>query len=356
MEIYECVVCEKYGIAKANNITIPKMPKSTFQITEETLDLEIGECVYCGAVQLFNTPLSEDYLDVYRSIGISKELRQAKTEQLKIFLEKYHLQNKIMLEVGCGDGQILEIFKSLGKDVYGIETNTIQYNTCTNKGFHVENQSVYSDFGMWEAFGCFHVLEHIPDPQEFLSILNQHIYTNAIGIIEIPNYDYIEANHIWLEFTKDHRVYYHKRTLEYLLTSCGFEILEMEENTYDRLVLTVMVRKPMISQLILMKDQFCKDILEFETFCNALPQPFAIYGAGHYCQLMLNNTHVKPNHIFDSNKDKCGKPLSGIIVEHKTAMKEDFKSILVMCGIYNSEVVTMLKQMNLKQEIIAWKN
>jgi NADH/NAD ratio-sensing transcriptional regulator Rex len=105
-----------------------------------------------------------------------------------------------------------------------------------------------------------------------------------------------------------------------------------------------------------MKTQFEADTCLFVSICASLPQPFVIYGAGHYCQLMLNNTHVKPLHIFDSNPQKCGKKMNGLIVEHKDAMQHDFQSILVMCGIYNSEVVKMLKTMNRTEEIVAWKN
>lgn len=356
----KCRICNKdISVGEDSYLTLYNIPENTFNFSEKTIDLNILSCSKCGAVYLHNVPLSEDYDVVYRSIGISSNYREEKKKQLSNFLLAYNLYDKNVVEVGCGDGQFLEIFKELGLNCSGIEGGEDNFKKCCEKGYDVSYGHVYSlGNQLYDAFCTFYFLEHIPYPLEFVKNLYRILKPNGIGLIEVPCYDCIEKNSIWLEFTKDHRFYFRKTTLLYILTTCGFDIESVDVNE-DKICLSVIVRKPKDNRNFeSMRNKINKDVETFKNLIDKLDGNFAVYGAGHYSQTLLNQIDIKPKRIFDSNKQKCGNKLNGVIIEHKDDITKnnDFDNLIIICGTYNDEVYNMLlknEQLKLK-EIVRW--
>jgi len=365
--MYKCKICGNYlSTSKTASLIIDNVPDNTFNFSEKTVNLHLTNCKFCGSVQLINVPLSSDFDVVYRSIGVSVSYREEKKRQLDKFVKLYNLYDANIIEIGCGNGQFLEIINEIGiNKIIGIESGANNYNECINKGFNVIHGNLFNVLkkekisNLFEAFVTFHYLEHLPNPIKFVKFLYQIIKPGGIGLIEVPNYDYIEKNNIWLEFTKDHRFYYRKRTLCYLLSKCGFYVEIMEENN-GGICLTVVVRKPESNDGIFssMKNQIKKDIEEFKKLIDGLNGSFAVYGAGHYSQLLINMVYkrygIKPIHIFDSNRQKCGHKICGVLIEHgdNAVNIQDCDNMIVICGLYNDEVCSMLS--GLKKNIIKW--
>jgi hypothetical protein len=271
---------------------IKDAPASTFNCLDETIDLPIVECEECGAVQLHESvPLSTDW-NVYRnSIGISGQYRAEK------------------------EGRYLIAKLRFGQDLI-IESYT---------------------------------LEHHPRPTQFMAELISRMEPQQCCLIEVPNYDHIEKNSIWMEFTRDHRFYYRSRTLSLLLLQSGFEIVEMKEEA-GGLCLATVVRKPARKSLSVMKEKMEEDVEAFHW--HVLNKgPYSVYGAGHYTQLLLSHTSFKPAHIYDSNPAKVGQKICGVTVELGCSDLDD-KNLIVICGVYNDEVLAMLKAWGKKG--VAW--
>ena len=369
----ECSICRTvvstHGCSE-NILIIKNVPESTFNISDKLVDLNIFECHVCGAVQLFDIPLSEDFEAVFRSIGISSDYREHKKEQLKSIIEKYNLKNKELIEIGCGDGQFLEIFKELNVKCSGIDTSIENYKKCVDKGITTSGiGTVYDNVNenSYDAFFTFHYLEHLPEPKYFVEHLWDILKPGGIGVIEVPNYDHIEQNNIWVEFAKDHRFYYRKRTLSYLVLKCGFEIESLEENN-GGICLTMIVRKPKKSSFGSMKKAMKDEVEKFKDLTQSLKQSligdfigdFAVFGAGHHSTVLLNNVYeqfkIKPKRIFDSNKQKCGGKICGVTVEHKDDICKynDFHTIIIICGIYNQEVFDSLSSVITDKNILTF--
>lgn len=352
---YKCAVCENdIELTDSNSMSINKVPSSTFKIASDSINLNIYICDFCGAVQLYDVPLSDNYAAVYRSIGTSENYRQQKKEQLKKFIDDYDLINKSILEVGCGDGQYLEVLKELGiKDLCGMEAGKSNYIYAINKGYTIINGKIGLNPIKHDCICCFHYLEHIPEPNIFIKNIYNGLNDGGIALFEVPNYDYIEQNNIWLEFTKDHRIYYGKRSLTYLLQKHGFKIELLKDNG---IVLTVIVRKIKLD-LLKFKNQINKDITKFNQLIKSLNNEFAIYGAGHYIQTLLNNTDVKPRYVYDSNKLKCGYYFNDVVIEYKDLIYDmkDCDNIIICCGMYNQDIYKMLTEMNLNKNLIIWE-
>jgi 2-polyprenyl-3-methyl-5-hydroxy-6-metoxy-1,4-benzoquinol methylase len=366
--MHKCKICGKsLSTSKNDSLIIDNVPDNTFNFSEKTVTLHVADCKFCGCVQLINVPLSPDYDVVYRSIGVSVSYREEKKRQIEQFIKSYNLYDANMIEIGCGNGQFLEMISEICTiNIVGIESGADNCSECSNKCFNVIHGNLFNVLNkkkinhLFEAFVTFHYLEHLPNPLKFVTCLYQTIKPGGVGLIEVPNYDYIERNNIWLEFTKDHRFYYRKRTLCYLLSKCGFSIEKVEENN-GGICLTAVVRKPDSNDTTFssMKNQVKKDIEDFKQLIDGLNGSFAVYGAGHYSQLLINMVHkqygIKPIHIFDSNRQKCGHKICDVVIEHgdNVVNMQDCHNMIVICGIYNDEVCNMLS--SLGNKLIRWR-
>jgi SAM-dependent methyltransferase len=353
-----CTVCGNYFSIKENTLQIKNAPEVTFNFSDKTVTLNIGECTFCGAVQLFDVNLSEDYKSVYRSIRVSSKYRNEKKEQIKQFIEKYNLQDKIVLEFGCGDGQILEIFKELKIDCYGIEFGENNYYKCIKNNFKVFNEyrNTRTDMPIFNFIYSSYVLEHFPNPKEICNQIYRMLFPGGIAVIEVPNYDVIEKNNLWLEFSKDHRFYYRKQTLFYLFTICGFKIEEITE-VNDGLGYSVVLSKPKYNNSFkTIQYKMDNNISKFNELIKSINNDYAIYGASHYVQMLLNQISIMPKNIYDGNLQKCGSKIKEIEIEYKDNIKNcKSVNIIISCGGYNKEIKEMLEKMNLNKNLIIWE-
>jgi len=360
----KCKVCNNIISPNEDNLLILSgVPLYTFNCSNETTDLQLLSCKYCGCVQQYNYIITSNYEDVYRSIGVSFEYREKKKSQLENFINKYNLKTSNIIEVGCGDGQILDILREIGITAEGVETNKENFEVCKKKNHKVHLNSVNNILGQYDAFLSIYHLEHLPNPLKYVFNLYRILKPGSVGLIEVPNYDFIEKNNIWLEFTKEHIVYYRKRSITSLLLNCGFSVEEINEES-GGLCLSIVVKKPQYDySFSKMKKEISDSILKFKQLVESLNYDFAIYGAGHYSMFLINLCYIKygikPKYIFDSNLLKCGQKIYDIEVEHRDNMntKNDLKNIIICCGVYNVEVAKILKEMNVNnqwEKIIEW--
>lgn len=332
-ELQRCGICHGTLI---NSLVIENVPDSTFDVTDKTITLNVAECSECGAVQLIDVPLTDDYDISKHSIGFSSARREFERTTLGLFIHDYDLLDKELTEVGCGDGQYITLFAEMLLDV---------------KGF----QKIDQVGGRYDCAFTFYYLEHLPDPVDFIIKLYNKLNPNGLVYIEVPDYDYIVERGVWVEFTRDHRFYYGKQSITYLLSMCGFKI---EEVIQDKGCMTVIARKPNTDTLIKLKEEMDSNLLYFTSMINNLLEQygkFYIYGAGHCSLLLLKSTGVTPEAIFDANPKKVGKvnevdvKIGGMVIG-----VPDNEPIVVICGYYNDEVIKMLRELG-KKNIIDWR-
>lgn len=81
-------------------------------------------------------------------------------------------QGRTLLDVGCGDGEALEILRDLGWDVQGVEFDPSAVAAAARRGLHVHEGDLPSANFASDSFDLVsstHVLEHVYDPSAFLS-------------------------------------------------------------------------------------------------------------------------------------------------------------------------------------------
>ncbi|MDR2123072.1 MAG: class I SAM-dependent methyltransferase [Flavobacteriaceae bacterium] len=172
-------------------------------LTKETF--EVKETEYKDVLKTQNIPH-----DLNRYYESSKYLSHNKDHSLKskiyLFIQKLNEKYKLkiisnykssgkILDYGCGDGSFLEFMKNNQFSILGYEPNSNAFQTACSK---IGKENVITSLDSIEnnsldIITLWHVLEHIPNPEEILSTLRSKLKTDGFLIIALPNYKSYDA-------------------------------------------------------------------------------------------------------------------------------------------------------------------
>jgi 2-polyprenyl-3-methyl-5-hydroxy-6-metoxy-1,4-benzoquinol methylase len=95
-----------------------------------------------------------------------------------------------LLDIGCGGGKYLRSMQRLGWNVEGVEFNSSAVQTCSDMGLTVY-QGELSDAAIedctYDVVTARHVLEHIPEPQQFIEEIFRILKPGGLMILRTPN-------------------------------------------------------------------------------------------------------------------------------------------------------------------------
>jgi 2-polyprenyl-3-methyl-5-hydroxy-6-metoxy-1,4-benzoquinol methylase len=122
--------------------------------------------------------------------------------QMRAFLEGivatdggYYLRRsdiRKVLEVGCGYGGKLNMFRRLGYETYGVEASRLRADECRRQGLNVFDCPVthlgpVRQYGPYDFVYSIHVLEHIGDVSDHLAQLSGLLREGGMLYIQVPN-------------------------------------------------------------------------------------------------------------------------------------------------------------------------
>ncbi len=138
--------------------------------------------------------------------------------------------NKV-LDIGCGQGLALEIFRELGLEATGITLGS-DGDLCRAKGFDVRemDQSFLTfDDGAFDLLWCRHVLEHSIAPLFTLHEYHRILRPNGLAYIEVPAPD-TSAHH---ETNANHYSVLPLSSWRSLFPRVGFSIEQAFQHTFE---------------------------------------------------------------------------------------------------------------------------
>jgi len=133
--------------------------------------------------------LFEKLYHFIRRISLKKKLK---------LINLFFLEEKILLDIGCGTGQFLKIAQQNNWTVFGIEPNekarSIANKKTNNSVSDIEKLSNFKPQS-FDVITLWHVLEHLPRLEEHISILKSLLKSNGTLIITVPNYKSYDAKY-----------------------------------------------------------------------------------------------------------------------------------------------------------------
>lgn len=338
--------------------------------TDKGICLRLVQCPNCGLVQFPCEPVTY-YRDVIRAGGGSSTMTELRRRQYRDLIQNYGLEGGRLIEVGCGQGEFLNILKEFPVQAFGVEhreelvIRARSQGLCVQRGF-AGGADIRFDEGPFDGFLSFNFLEHQPDPGAMLDCIYENLNSGGIGLITVPSFEYILQYNGYYELIRDHLAYYTFGTLRRLLESHGFEVLE--EEMVNRDTLSVIVRKvtgavsgsPGLEAGI---ECFNADVSGLEKSyhriqnqINELLQEYqgkgkslAVWGASHQGFTLTATTRLKDEitAIIDSAPFKQGRyaPASHVpIISPDQALKESVDGILIVAPGYTEEIAGIIRR------------
>jgi len=175
---------------------VPVACTSVFASRKEALgiprgDIVLGFCLTCGFISnIAFDPMKLDNGGVYEDQqGFSPAFRAYADNLAKYLIDKYHLYNKDIVEIGCGDGDFLEMLCRIGDNrCFGFDPSRVPDLDKTGGNKRITFiRDYYSDrYSHYRAdlLCCRHVLEHVEDPEAFFHEISR---VGQAGYIETPS-------------------------------------------------------------------------------------------------------------------------------------------------------------------------
>lgn len=171
-----------------------------------------------------------------------------------------------LLDVGCGNGDFLYLASEAGWHVKGVEPDRKALDVVRAQGFDVIEGSledVKATDELFDAITISHVIEHVHDPEKFISLAKECLRPGGILYIDTPNIESVGRKwyrESWRGIESPrHLVIFSQEGLKFILNKYGFSDI------------TVFARKDVRLNLSLMSFRIKHGQSPYSRFYNKLP-------------------------------------------------------------------------------------
>ncbi|MFY9242315.1 MAG: class I SAM-dependent methyltransferase [Polaribacter sp.] len=170
---------------------------------------------------------SEDYIShtdskksvldkVYQSVkNITLKRKLKLVNKYLLCQESISRPEKNILDVGAGTGDFLKVCQNNSWNVFGTEPDLGARTIASKKGIILQEDLSKLEGKEFEIITLWHVLEHVENLQEYISILNNLLSEKGRLIIAVPNYKSYDANYykqFWAAFDVPRHVWHFSKT------------------------------------------------------------------------------------------------------------------------------------------------
>lgn len=354
-----CRVCEHVGLepflhldrAPAN---ISRLLPVAEVATDAPVAIDVWRCPACAMVQLGVMLAETFYEDYVMTVSHSPTMQRYQSEQAGAFVSRFELAGRRVLEVGCGDGHYLSLLDELGARVSGLEPSAPFRRLTEQRGLRV-----YSGYaadleplpgGPYDAIVTREVLEHVPDPIDFLSTIRASLTSDGVGLVEVPSLEQALERGRFFDFFPDHLNYFSVGTLARALERSGFLVVEITRGMGGEYLQAIVKADTdrNAANLDSTRGAIVRDLRALEQRCVADGLRLGVWGAGAKGLSVLAATQARGvSLLVDSDPHKQGRytPGSGLRVEPIERLASTPVDIVVVTAMaYIDEIVTQLRE------------
>lgn len=173
---------------------------------------------------------------IVEATGIRKSLARSQFNYLKPYIK-----GKDLLELGSGEGFVLEMFEDHGFQVYGIEPSKVNRQIINKK---LRNGKCDTDFvenvsksgKKFDVIIMSHVLEHLVNHRQVLEDLKKVLSKDGVLFIEVPNCENKETLEHSIK-TQPHLHHFTRHGLEKLMEQLDYKIIRID--IFDARVISI---------------------------------------------------------------------------------------------------------------------
>jgi SAM-dependent methyltransferase len=193
-------------------------------------------CRRCGHIfnRAFNPGFMEYTQDYENSLHFSPRFQSYADRLARRLVEQYDLHDKDIVEIGSGQGDFLVMLCELGGNRgVGFDPTCVDEGAKNGRPVSFVRDYYSEKYAGYPAdFICSrHVLEHIPQPAEFLNLVRRVVgqRQHIVLFFEVPNVLYtVRQLGIW-DIIYEHCSYFSPYSLAVAFEQSGFHVMETNE-------------------------------------------------------------------------------------------------------------------------------
>jgi 2-polyprenyl-3-methyl-5-hydroxy-6-metoxy-1,4-benzoquinol methylase len=206
-------------------------------------DYDFFDCPHCSLRFVNPRYLASDIYDNNYFHGASHGFGFTNYEEDKkaseAYLRKYlkwissftQIESKKFLDVGAANGYFVDLANKSNFDALGLEISSSAVDWAVKLKRPVVKGTLETlDNGIiYDVITALDVLEHVPDPLNFLKMARKKISDQGILLINVPNagsvFSKISGKRWHAYLPPEHWMYFNKRSLRKILEMAGFEVV-----------------------------------------------------------------------------------------------------------------------------------
>jgi SAM-dependent methyltransferase len=337
-------------------------------------------CLKCGFCFADNIPTQLEFNKYYEKMSKYETDYTNKEHNQKIFdfiIRGLKDKNARILDIGCGTGGLLKIFKENGfTNLFGLDPSARCVDILLDNGIKALQGSVNNlkldNKHRFDLIILSSVLEHIVDLKDCMMRVSNLSAPNGLLFVEVPNaarfQGYVFAP--FQQFSVEHINYFSHWSIDNLLKMFYFERCDMEnmENkinqTIDPCIFTMAVNRyhePVLNHVTIenidsyieicqekekeLKDDI-EDILSYY-------EKIIIWGCGTFTQMLIGKGILdlsKVSYFVDSNMNYRNKTINYLPIKMPSEINSN-EPILISSWSYQEEIAKYISD-NFKNEVL----
>ena len=152
-----------------------------------------------------------------------------------------------LLDIGSGTGDFLVEAKNQGWDILGFEPNSDAKNLAINKGVTFTEDIFTLPENSFDVVTMWHVLEHVPNLEEYIANLKRIVKPTGTIIIAVPNYKSYDAKYykeFWAAYdVPRHLWHFSKTSIKKLFSDVNVELKKVKPMWFDSFYVSLLSKK-----------------------------------------------------------------------------------------------------------------
>ena len=160
-------------------------------------------------------------------------------------IKQYANRSLSILDIGAGTGDLLLAARQAGFNVEGVEPNSDARQLARNKGIALQSKIDFPN--RFQIITMWHVLEHIKDLDEQITLIKDHLEDNGTLFIAVPNFKSYDAEYykeFWAAYDVPRHIWhFSKSAIKKLFEDHKMELIRTEPMVFDAYYISLLSEK-----------------------------------------------------------------------------------------------------------------